>query len=32
MDLGLKGKVAVVMGGTTGIGAEAALRFQRYML
>ncbi|MCI8275054.1 MAG: SDR family oxidoreductase [Lachnospiraceae bacterium] len=27
MDLGLKGKVAVVMGGTTGIGAEAALRF-----
>ncbi|MDI9241960.1 SDR family NAD(P)-dependent oxidoreductase [Fusibacillus kribbianus] len=27
MDLGLKGKVAVVFGGTTGIGAAAALRF-----
>lgn len=27
MDLGLKGKVAVVSGGTTGIGAAAALRF-----
>ncbi len=27
MDLGLKDKVAVVFGGTTGIGAAAALRF-----
>ena len=29
MDLGLKGKTAVVFGGTTGIGAAAALRFGR---
>ena len=27
MDLGLKGKTAVIFGGTTGIGAAAALRF-----
>ncbi|QNM05911.1 SDR family NAD(P)-dependent oxidoreductase [Qiania dongpingensis] len=27
MDLGLKGQVAVICGGTTGIGAAAALRF-----
>lgn len=27
MELGLKGKVAVILGGTTGIGAAAALRF-----
>ncbi|MCI8465622.1 MAG: SDR family oxidoreductase [Lachnospiraceae bacterium] len=29
MDLGLKGKVAVIFGGTTGIGAAAALRFAK---
>ena len=27
MDLGLRGKVAVIFGGTTGIGAAAAMRF-----